>query len=167
MELMRLLDELATTVEQARAMPMSSSCIVNRPQVLGLIGQIDSLLPRELREAEHLLASADQVVQDARAEAATILADAHAERERLVTDHEVYLAAIRAADEVREQAESEARRMRAEVDDYVDRKLANFEVALQRTLDAVVTGRERIGERAADDQSGPGRPMRGPVLPDS
>lgn len=167
MELMRLLDELASTVEQARAMPMSSSCIVNRPHLLGLIEQIDSLLPRELREAEHLLASADQVIQDARAEAAGVLADAHAERERLVTEHEVYLAAIHAADEVREQAEGEARVMRAEVDDYVDRKLANFEVALQRTLDAVVTGRERIGERAGDDQPGPGRPMRGPVLPDA
>ena len=42
--------------------------------------------------------------------------------------------------------------MRREVDDYVDTKLANFEVVLTRTLGAVERGRDKLrGRREVDD----------------
>ena len=37
--------------------------------------------------------------------------------------------------------------MRLEVDDYVDAKLANFEIILRKTLGAVEHGREKISGR--------------------
>jgi hypothetical protein len=37
--------------------------------------------------------------------------------------------------------------MRAEIDDYVDGKLANFEVVLHKTLQAVEKGRAKINGR--------------------
>ena len=39
--------------------------------------------------------------------------------------------------------------MRAEVDDYVDTKLANFEVVLDKTLTAVRRGRDKLSGRTA------------------
>ena len=50
------LDELISTVENARAMPMSASCIVNRGEVLGLLEEVRGLLPEEFRHAQMLLA---------------------------------------------------------------------------------------------------------------
>ena len=45
--------------------------------------------------------------------------------------------------------------MRAEVDDYVDTKLANFEVVLDKTLSAVQRGREKLrGRTAHEDLAG-------------
>ena len=45
--------------------------------------------------------------------------------------------------------------MRAEVDDYVDTKLANFEVVLDKTLSAVHRGREKLrGRTAHEDLAG-------------
>jgi cell division septum initiation protein DivIVA len=165
MELMKLLDEMAETIESARAMPMSSSCVVNRPTLLGLIQQASQVIPREMVDADRILQSREDVLQDAKQEASDLLEQAQAERDRLVSIHEVYLAAVRAANEVREEAETEARRMRAEVDDYVDAKLANFEVALTRTLEAVATGRDRIHARqVASSGDGPGRAMHGQLL---
>ena len=41
-----------------------------------------------------------------------------------------------------EGAESEARRMRHEVEDFCDRKLASFEVVLQKTVKLVAQGRD-------------------------
>ena len=49
--------------------------------------------------------------------------------------------------------------MRAEVDDYVDTKLANFEVVLDKTLAAVNRGRDKLRGRTAHGR--PGR-RRGP-----
>jgi hypothetical protein len=46
-----------------------------------------------------------------------------------------------------DEAQAEADRMRVEVEDYVDAKLANFEIILRRTLGAVEHGREKISNR--------------------
>jgi hypothetical protein len=42
--------------------------------------------------------------------------------------------------------------MRREVDDYVDTKLANFEVVLTRTLGAVERGRDKLRDRRETDE---------------
>ncbi len=41
-------------------------------------------------------------------------------------------------------AEAEARRIHHDADDYVDRKLAAFEIVLDRTIRTVQAGRERL-----------------------
>ena len=41
-------------------------------------------------------------------------------------------------------AEDRARAMRLETEDYIDQKLAGFEVVLERTMAAVQKGRERL-----------------------
>jgi hypothetical protein len=46
--------------------------------------------------------------------------------------------------------------MRREIDDYVDGKLANFEVVLHKTLQAVDKGRAKIsGRHELDSLAGP------------
>jgi len=49
-------------------------------------------------------------------------------------------------------ADLEARQMRREVDDYVDTKLANFEIVLNKTLTAVLRGREKLQGRNEMEQ---------------
>jgi hypothetical protein len=55
--------------------------------------------------------------------------------------------ATREADRVIEEANENARKMRLEVEDYVDAKLANFEVVLHKTLGAVERGRDKLRGR--------------------
>src|SRR5262249_48752389 len=54
------LDEITSLVEQARAMPMSASCIVNRPELLTLLEELRALLPQEIDLAEQLLAGRER-----------------------------------------------------------------------------------------------------------
>ena len=60
-------------------------------------------------------------------------------------------------------ADAEALRMRRETDDYVDAKLANFEVALHKTISAVQKGRDKI--RGRHDFDGLGEPYDDTPLP--
>jgi cell division septum initiation protein DivIVA len=148
------LDELSALVEGARAMPMSASCVVNRAQVLDLLDDIRGMLPTSLAQADDVLADREDIVAEARASAAEIVARGEDEQRRLVSDHEVYRSAVAAAEAVRADVEAEAMRMRRETDDYVDAKLANFEVALNKTIVAVQKGREKIHGRYAYEELG-------------
>ena len=150
------LDEVSALVENARAMPMSASCVINRGHVLDLLDDVRALLPDSLAQADDVLADREDIVAAARVEADQILAQAQADARALVSEHEIYRAAVAEADAVRADADAEAVRMRRETDDYVDAKLANFEVALHKTIAAVQTGRDKIRGRADyDDLGGP------------
>jgi cell division septum initiation protein DivIVA len=138
------LDELTAALESARAMPMSASCIVNRGEILALIDDVRELLPEEFRHAQMLLEDRDAVVEEGRREVAKLMEEAAARQAALVSETDVRVVADREAEEIRQAAVREAEEMRREVDDYVDAKLANFEVVLDRTLAAVHRGREKL-----------------------
>ncbi len=150
------LDELSALVENARAMPMSASCVVNRGHVLDLLDEVRALLPDSLALADDVLADREDIVAAARVEADRVIADGEERARQLVSEHEIYRAAVAEADAVRADADAEAARMRRETDDYVDAKLANFEVALHKTIAAVQKGRDKIrGRHDYDDLAGP------------
>ncbi len=148
------LDELTAIVENARSMPLSSSCVLNRGELLALLDELRQLLPEELQHADLLLADREAVVAEGRAAAERILAAAHQEQARLVSETEVWIEARRQADAMQAEVEAESARMRREVDDYVDTRLANFEVVLEKTLSTVRRGREKLHGRHELDELG-------------
>ena len=141
------LDELTALIDNARAMPMSASCVVNRGEVLAQLDDIRQLLPNEFDEARRVLDDKGAVIAEGHAEAAEIIAAAKEERARMLARTEVMREATKEAEQTRSAAIADAERMRREIDDYVDGKLANFEVVLHKTLQAVEKGRAKISGR--------------------
>jgi cell division septum initiation protein DivIVA len=205
-------DELTTVIENARSVPMSSSCMVPRDHVLDLLDDLRESLPEDVQaagaiveqrteilqqaqaeaerlttrtrdEAERLLeagrrqrdellgtarrqrdeliaqaqADVEQLIIEAEAEAEALLAEgrrrreamiveAQAEHERLITETEVYRTAVSRADDLGQQAHADAARMRAEVDEYVDTRLADFGTTLERMLRSVEKARTTLRE---------------------
>ncbi len=148
------LAEIRSSITDARAMPMSTSAVVNRAELLAAVDELDGLLRNALGESDRVLADRDAVLQRARTEAADIVAAAEQERSTMVADHDVVAESQQAADE-----------LRRETDDYVDERLATFELTLTRTLEAVQRGRERLHHRSALD-FGAARDTDDIVLPD-
>ena len=148
------LAETIALVDKARAMPMSASCVVNRSDLLALLADVELLLPETISRAREVLGDKQGVVDEGRREAAEIIAAAQLERLRLLEAHNVYAEAAGEADRMVEQARRSAESMRAEVEDYVDAKLANFEIVLTKTLAAVERGREKLSGRHELDALG-------------
>jgi vacuolar-type H+-ATPase subunit H len=142
---------LRQVVEGARSMPMSASAVVNRAELLGLVDELEQSIGAAFTDAERVLRDRDEVVEEGRREAEQIVADARNERDHLVSDTEVFRLAKRKADEALEHSRKESEALRKETDEYVDSKLANFEIALERTMEAVKRGRERLAGRSALD----------------
>jgi hypothetical protein len=138
------LDQIVASVEGARAMPMSASCVVNRAELVGMLRELREALPAELAHAQSVVADHQQVVADAQAQADQIIRGAHDERGSLISDTEVVRRAQNEADRILAEARTEVETKRAEADDYVDSKLANFEVVLTKTLGAVGRGRQKL-----------------------
>ncbi|MEU3982181.1 ATP synthase F0 subunit B [Streptomyces sp. NPDC026672] len=144
MDVQKKIDEIVSAVSSARAMPMSASCVVNRADLLAMLEEVRQALPGSLAQAEELIGGREQVVEQARQEAERIIENAHQERGSLISGTEVARRSQAEADRILTEARQEAEEVRAEADDYVDSKLANFEVVLTKTLGSVGRGREKL-----------------------
>ncbi|MGZ4120355.1 MAG: hypothetical protein ACXVQS_06805 [Actinomycetota bacterium] len=147
-----LVRQLEDAVRSARNMPLSSSALVDRKEVLDLIELLKRSIPEEIARARAVIRDRDEVIERARKQAERVLERAQAEREQLLSRTEIVQAASREADRMVAEAEAVSRRIKAEAESYVEGKLATFEVVLQKTLAAVERGRARLGGRMEQDE---------------
>lgn len=145
------LAELRRAIETARSMPMSASAVVNRSELLDQVDRMAAELPEAFAAADEVTSDRDSVINEARGKAEQIIADAQLERERLVSETEVYRMAKESSERMLEEARTEAEELRRETDEYVDSKLANFEISLTKILEAVSRGRGRLLGRSELD----------------
>ena len=143
-DLETMLLQLRETIDAARTMPMSASVLVNREETLELIDEALASMPEELRHARWLLKEREEYLVQARRDAEDIVEAGRVQAERMVERTEVAREARRVAQQVISQAEADSRRLRHEAEDYIDQKLAAFEVVLERTMATVIKGREQL-----------------------
>jgi cell division septum initiation protein DivIVA len=142
-----LVEELIEIIEQAKAVPLSQSCIINRSEVLDLLDELLETLPKELSQAESLLKDRQSVIEGAQVEAERIVQIARADAAVLVSQERVYKEALAESERLTHAVDEDHLRKRRELDDYIDAKLGAFEIALTKTLAAVQAGRERTAVR--------------------
>ncbi|MEU6679530.1 cell division initiation protein [Streptomyces sp. NPDC046925] len=164
MDVQKKIDEIVEAVGSARSMPMSASCVVNRADLLSMLEEVRQALPGSLAQAQELIGGREQMVEQARQEAERIIETAHAERGSLISDTEVARNSQGEAERILAEARQAAEDVRVEADDYVDSKLANFEVVLTKTLGSVGRGREKLlgtgpglDEQGYEDEDAPQR----------
>lgn len=144
-----ILEALASAISNARAMPMSSSVLVNRAELLDLVEQARDVLPSQLTRADEVLADADAARAEAQADADAILARARERAAQLVDAEQVVAQARERAEQIVREAEQTAEMLSRDADDYCDRRLADFEIDLGRVLTQVQAGRAKLAGRLA------------------
>ncbi|GIG25352.1 hypothetical protein [Cellulomonas denverensis] len=145
-----VLDALEQAITHARPMPMSSSVLVSRAELLDLVAQARAAVPTEIADAERVLAEAAQARAAAREEGERIEAAARRRAEELVGEQAVVAQAEQRAAEIVAAAEDRAAELRREADDYCDRRLADFEIDLGKLVAQVQAGRAKLAHRLDD-----------------
>jgi peptidoglycan hydrolase CwlO-like protein len=143
--------QLREVVVAARPVPLSGACVVNRGQMLESIDELVRSLPEQLTAAQRILDLAQASIDEGKAEAARIVAEAESKASRLAEESELVQAAMAMAASVRAEAESEAEALRRETDLFIDTRMAGFESVLQKTASQVKTARARLSERSGLD----------------
>jgi hypothetical protein len=158
MDITARLAQLDEIIREAKAMPLSSSVLVNRDEVLDLIAEMQEALPDEIKQARWIVKDREDLLAKARTDAEAIVEQARAQQLTMARQEAVAARAGEEAERLLGEADGQARSMRREAEEYVDAKLAQFEIALRRvleesqasvrslakTLDQVEVGREKL-----------------------
>ncbi len=150
MDSIEKLSSAITMVEEARSVPLSASCVVHRAELLEILDEARNMLPHDFAKAQNLLASRDAIVEEGRQSAEQLVAMAREEVAHMVEQTSIVQAARDESQRVLDEARAMAERERQEVENYIDSRLATLEVILNKTMDAVSRGRERLA--GADDK---------------
>jgi len=143
-DLIELLDQLTQTVRQAKGIPFSDNCIVDREDVLYWITQISENLPEEINQARWLLEQNRQVVASARQKAESILRETEQRSAIMINEHEITLRAREMAQMTLEQANQAAWQMRVASTDYARARLTEVENQLTEVLVKVQKNKKEL-----------------------
>lgn len=150
MDSIEKLSSAITMVEEARSVPLSASCVVHRAELLDILDEAKNLLPHDFTRAQNVIASRDAIVEEGRHSAEQLVAMAREEVARMVEQTSIVQAARDESQRILDETRAMADRERQEVENYIDSRLATLEVILNKTMDAVSRGRERLA--GADDK---------------
>lgn len=139
-----------TLVEEARGVPLSASCVVHRGEMLEILEGARESLPADLFKAETLLSEKAKIIEEGRNSAEAMIATAREDVARMIEQTSIVQAARDEAQRILDEARDVAEDERREVEAYIDGRLATLEVILNKTMDAVARGRERL--EGADDK---------------
>ena len=134
MDISARLQQIEDLIQEAKSMPLSSSVLVNREEILEILEAARNDLPEEIKQARWIVKDREELMSKGRRDAETIVERAHHERSLLVSEQEVVMAAREEAERILSDAQEQARQIRLEAEDYVDAKLAQYEIALERTV---------------------------------
>ena len=138
-------------VEEARGVPLSASCVVHRDDLLELLDEARNLLPHDFSTAQNLLSARDSILEEGQSSAEQLIALARDEVSRKVEQTAIVQAAREQAQDILDDVRETADREREEVESYIDARLATLEVILNKTMDAVTRGRERLAGAGDND----------------
>jgi vacuolar-type H+-ATPase subunit H len=133
-----------TMVEEARGVPLSASCVVHRGELLEVLDQAREALPVDLESAQNILSLRDTILEEARVSAEQLVAHAREEVAEMVEQTQIVAAARKEAQRIMDEVDADAKRERDEIEAYIDSRLATLEVILNKTLDVVQRGREKL-----------------------
>lgn len=145
-----LLRRVIDIVLNAPTVPLSTSRRIDGDELIELLDEALARLPDELREARWMLKERQDFVAKTRGEANEMLEAARVQAERMVQRTEVVRAAEARARNVKETSENDARRLKLETEDFLDQRLASFEILLDKLAKTVATGRHKLSIGNAD-----------------
>jgi cell division septum initiation protein DivIVA len=145
MDVIDSLEAAIAAVEEARSVPLSASCVVNRSEMLKLLDSIKVAFPNDLAKAISIQRRQEDILEDANQQADAIIEQARQEVARLVEQTTIVSSARKEANRILADATSESKKDREEIEAYIDSRLATLEVILNKTLDVISKGRDQLG----------------------
>ena len=144
MDVVESLEAAIAAVEEARSVPLSASCVLNRGEMLKILDKVKVSFPSDHANAIAVLRDKDQILESAREQADGIIAQAREEVARLVEQTSIVANARKEAQKIMAEANADSDASRDEIDEYIDTRLATLEVVLNKTLDVISKGRDQL-----------------------
>lgn len=144
MDVVENIEAAIAIVEEARSVPLSASCVVNRSEMLQLLDKVKVSFPNDLAKAISIQREKESILEQAHVQADAVIQQARDEVSRLVEQTTIVVSARKEAARILSEAKADSDRDREEIEEYIDSRLANLEVILNKTLDVISKGRDQL-----------------------
>ena len=130
MKVLELLEELEDIVDAATKVPMMSKVMVEAEDVFSIIREIRLALPDDVQQAKWIRDERDRILADAQTEYERIIREAKKQADYLVETNEITARATKLAQEIRDDADINAKILKMKTYDYVDKILYDMQAKM-------------------------------------
>ncbi len=124
---MELLEDLEDVVEGATKVPMMNKVMIEAEEVNNIIKDIRLSLPDDVQQAKWIRDERDRIMAEAKSEYERIIREARKQADYLVEESEITARATKLAQEIKQDAEMQARILKMRTYDYVDKMLYDMQ----------------------------------------
>ena len=140
-DILDIVDDLIVHLHEAKTMPLSSNALVDREVFLTRLETLRAILPDELRAARWMVREREAFISRTNEKATELIDNARKEADALVAESSIVAEAVEEANILVRRAEGDARRLRLETEDEVERKLQKMEHLLVELTAQIQTSR--------------------------
>ncbi|HOG48723.1 MAG TPA: ATPase, partial [Anaerolineae bacterium] len=130
-----------------RRLPFTSAVLVDEGACLDIIDQMRISIPEEIKQARRVYQDRDEIVAQAHAESARIISEGREDAARLVAEHELRRQAQEQAERTLEEARRQAQAIRQGADDYAAEVLAKLSEQVATLQRQITNGLVALGQR--------------------
>ena len=140
MDILYLLDQLEEVLGAGSRVPLTSRTLVDEQEILDILDQIRVSVPDELKAARRLTQDRDQIIADAHAEAERIVQEAETQAVERVSQHNLVRVAEGRAADIEERAMLQAADIRRDADAYAYKVLQKLRDQIGQVAQTVDRG---------------------------
>lgn len=141
MDIEQLIDALEDKIEGCLTIPIWGRGIIDKDELLDFISDIRVKFPDEMKQAKWVKEERARIISDAQKEAAAIVKAAEDKIALMVNEHDITQQAYAKANEIVDNAQSNAREIRIGANQYADDVLRALEDELFRTAETIKANR--------------------------
>lgn len=143
-DILDIVDDLMVHLHEAKTMPLSSNALVDRDAFLSLLETLRASVPDELRAARWMVREREAFISRTNEKAREIMEKARTEADDMVSASNIVAEAVEEANILVRRAEGDARRLRLETEDEIDKKLQRVEGRLEDIMAQVKDARNEL-----------------------
>ena len=130
-----IIGALYDMVQDARSMPLAADkCILERDRILDILDEIIAQLPAELKQSRTIVESRNELINQARREADSILRQAQEQAQQMITKEAVYKEAKQKSDALVGRPQERIKHLRKAGNAYIDEAVRQTEETITKAL---------------------------------
>jgi len=143
-DLLDMVDDLIVHLHEAKSVPLSGNVMIDRDQFLGMLERLRADLPDDLRAARWMVREREAFIARTNEKAREVIDRARNEADELISDSNIMAEAVEEANILVRRAEGEARRLRLEAEDDIERRLQRIESVLGEVMMQIQGARNEL-----------------------
>jgi len=143
-----ILDSIEDMLERSFSVPLSKGrCVVDADKVSDYLGDIRLNLPKEIKEARHIVTDRNQIISEAKKEAEHIVKNAEERAKRIVNEDSIVKQAQERANEMMTSAHTQSRDVRKAATEFTEKIMSESEEALIASVNKIREARSSVKKK--------------------